>query len=583
MLKNFKLFLLYIGISSLLLRLSRCSEIDYIHSPLLLQDINFLHTTDTHTWLKNKFGIDWGNYNTFLKNFREKISPEKDLIVIDTGDKIDGNGLGDATTPKGLMSYDIFNMNMDQMDLLTIGNHELYTSSSSYIEYYTAAKDNVKYVSSNVEFFDKKLNDWVPFGNKYRYFETANSKKILALSFLFDFQRYNEFARVTSIEKEIEKDWIQKDLFGEFNDDNIDLLLIFGHLPIQHGQNQELLSLHEFLRQHFKTSIIQYFGGHSHIRDFISIDDKATALQSGRFCETVGFLSLNLNENPNFFRKYLDFNKESFDYHLNSINAKPIDWSKKNEISQKIDNVFEILQLGEVKGYIPETYYMNNKPLSSRNNLFNLITNKILPRMEKPVGRENVKRMITVNTGLIRFDLLKGSFTENTKYQISPYDNKWRAISIPYHFARNIKDYLNSQSSILSLSALHPVAEKHLNIETFEQDTFNMRTLSPEEKSRNKQYNLPLGPVTCDDFGCDGEDTLHKPLNYFRMPNVVQYSDVIISETEEVDFVYLDFFELEVFRALETMNYEGALNSRAYISRGVVPLLQEYFGVSKEI
>ncbi|XBW37020.1 hypothetical protein QEN19_002600 [Hanseniaspora menglaensis] len=571
-----------LGFAGKLLGAPAVSDLDFIHSELEIQDINFLHTTDTHTWLRNKFGVDWGNYNTFIQNFKNALKG-KDLIVIDTGDKIDGNGLGDATFPKGLMSYDVFNMNIDQMDLLTLGNHELYTPSSSSIEYYTAAKGNEKYVSSNVEFFDKSLNEWVSFGSKYRYFETANNKKVLALSFLFDFNRFNELTKVTSIEEELKKEWVLKDLLTKFNDDNIDLLIVFGHLPIQHGQNQELLYLHDFLRKHFKTSIIQYFGGHSHIRDFISIDNNSTAMQSGRFCETLGFVSLNVDKKPNFFRKYLDFNKQSFDFHLNNINANPIDWSNKNGISKKIDNIYQILQLEEVKGFIPNTYYTNNKPLTSKFNLYNFLVNTILPKLEKPVGRETIKRMITINTGLIRFDLLEGNFTKNTKYQLSPYDNKWKVISIPYRFAKQIEAFLNSQTQILSLAVVQPKLKMHVYAESNEQTNFETKVSCENTKSINEKYNLPLGPVTCDDFGCDGEDTLHKPLNFFRMPNVVQYSDNVIGETEEVDFVYLDFFEIEVFRALETMHYNGILKGKSYQARSLVPLLQEHFGFSEVI
>lgn len=46
-------------------------DIVYKHSPLTTNDINFIHTTDTHTWLKNKYGVDWGNYFDFLKSFRD--------------------------------------------------------------------------------------------------------------------------------------------------------------------------------------------------------------------------------------------------------------------------------------------------------------------------------------------------------------------------------------------------------------------------------------------------------------------------------------------------------------------------------
>lgn len=103
-----------------------------------------------------------------------------------------------------------------------------------------------------------------------------------------------------------------------------------------------------------------------------------------------------------------------------------------------------------------------------------------------------------------------------------------------------------------------------------------------DEFTFNMKENLPVGPVTCDDFGCDGEDTLHEPLRHYRMPNVVEYSDVISSETEEVDYVYLDFFEIEVMKALETMNYNGVLKGTSYDASSVVPLLQKYFNLNEK-
>lgn len=555
-------------------------DIVYKHSPLTTNDINFIHTTDTHTWLKNKYGVDWGNYFDFLKSFRDGLKLKKqDLIVIDTGDKIDGNGIGDATVPKGIMSYEVFNLNMENYDLLTLGNHELYTESSSTIEYYNTAKNNDKYVSSNVEFLDE--GNWNSFGQKYRYFKTeVNKKNVLAVSFLFDFQRFNPLTRVTPIEKEVDKEWFKKDLLGNFNDNNVDLLVVFGHLPIQHGQNQEILFLHDILRSHFKNTVIQYFGGHTHIRDFISIDDKSTAIQSGRFCETLGFISVDLDkERSSFFRKYIDFTKLSFDYHLKNLKAKDIDWDTKNYVSTKIDTLYKVLNLEKVLGYIPNTYYMSGKPLTSTSNVFNLIRTHILKLLEKPSGRENIKRIITINTGLIRSDLFEGNFTENTKFQVSPFENKWKYITVPYHFAKNICDFLNSQPSIVNMMSLPSISSpqskrigdmeiKYLNKDV-DEFTFEMKE------------NLPLGPITCDDFGCDGEDTLHEPLRYYNMPNVVEYSDVINNETEEVDFVYLDFFEIEVIKALETMNYNGVLKGTSYKASSIVPLLQKYFNLEE--
>ena len=52
-----------------------------------------------------------------------------DLLLVDTGDRIEGNGLYDASTPKGLFQYDIYAE--QNVDIICIGNHELYQAYSA--------------------------------------------------------------------------------------------------------------------------------------------------------------------------------------------------------------------------------------------------------------------------------------------------------------------------------------------------------------------------------------------------------------------------------------------------------------------
>ena len=56
-----------------------------------------------------------------------------DVLLIDTGDRIEGNGLYDASDPKGEYTYDIFKE--QSIDVLSTGNHELYQSDAAQREY----------------------------------------------------------------------------------------------------------------------------------------------------------------------------------------------------------------------------------------------------------------------------------------------------------------------------------------------------------------------------------------------------------------------------------------------------------------
>ena len=54
---------------------------------------------------------------------REKIEAEgHDLLVIDTGDRVEGNGLYDASSPQGNFTRPIFAE--QHIDVLCSGNHE---------------------------------------------------------------------------------------------------------------------------------------------------------------------------------------------------------------------------------------------------------------------------------------------------------------------------------------------------------------------------------------------------------------------------------------------------------------------------
>lgn len=100
--------------------------------PLAWGQLNFLHTTDTHGWLEGhlkeaNYGADWGDFVTFSRHMQHKAGNlGVDLLIVDTGDLHDGNGLTDATYPDGVDALPIFD-NLEY-DLLTVG--ALFPASS---------------------------------------------------------------------------------------------------------------------------------------------------------------------------------------------------------------------------------------------------------------------------------------------------------------------------------------------------------------------------------------------------------------------------------------------------------------------
>lgn len=563
---------------------------------LKLGAINFLHTTDTHGWLgshpvQDDYSADWGHFVSFVDQFKQhRLGDDQDLLVIDTGDKLDGNGLSDATVPNGVATTPIFN-ELDY-DLLTLGNHELYSEDRAVLEYYSTAqseKFRKKYVSSNVNFVND-LGEEVTFGNKYVYFETPKNKyRTLAMSFIFNYQTTNKRAKVTKSTLELEKPWFQE-MLKQYNETNLDLLIIFGHLPAS-DPDQELNQLHESLRNHFGYNLtIQYFGGHSHIRDFVSLDDRSTCIQSGRFSETAGFLSIDnvTNENPKFFRRYIDFNKRSFSYHAN-VPVSELQTLKGENVSKSLNKLTLELGLNEQYGYVKENYYMMTRPMDSPNNIYNLIINKILPRLQsnttgKLVANEETNgnhklnyRYVMLNTGAIRFDLFHGPYTRGTEFSVLPFPNTWKYISLPLWISKNIETYLNREPVIAALSP--PGLSRLLKMQS-------------ERPSKCPFIKLPLlseGYTTMDDFGCDGDDTLHNSQRIYPIPNVIQYNNIpnrVKDDNIKLEFIFFGFLQDDVLAAIDkiqvdlgqgrqTRNYTSA-DSLDYNAKPLQLLLREY-------
>ncbi|KAL3231794.1 Uncharacterized protein RNJ44_00329 [Nakaseomyces bracarensis] len=511
---------------------------------LQLGKINFLHTTDTHGWLgshltQEDFDADWGDFLSFVEIFQENHinGKNRDLLLVDTGDKRDGNGISDATSPVGLNSSQIFN-EIDY-DILTLGNHELYTPEGTCLEYYnTAISENFKdkYVSSNVEFIDDD-NNAVPFGNKYIYIETKNTKtRILVLSFLFDFQRSNERAVVTPALEELDKKWIKR-LSESYKMDRIDMVVVAGHIPPSDPDN-ELRQVHDKLRSYFPDVVIQYFGGHSHIRDFVRFDEKATCLQSGKFSETLGFLSVDdpNSNNVTFSRRYIDFNKRSFRYHSN---AKSLRTKKGARLSKKIHKLRNELSLNDVIGYIPQSYYLSARPLDSPENIYNLLTNVILPNLVGNVTDDAVMgRLIMINTGSVRYDLHEGKFTRDTTYNVIPFPNEWKYLTLPYKVAKLIERVLNDGPIIYKFSSPEMLSYSSI-------------------RAANKGFKCPFiddpdlseGFTTIDDDGCEGDDTPHRSQKRYHVPNVVQTKINNVSDDSLVNFVFYEFMKGHVVNA----------------------------------
>lgn len=533
---------------------------------LRFSDVNFLHTTDTHGWLaghhnQHTYNADWGDFVAFVEHLRNTTAANgQDLLVVDSGDRHDGNGLSDITTPNGARSLPVFMR--QHYDVVTLGNHELYLweSVQQEVELLMPHYKN-SYVCSNVEF--ERDGKWFAFGQKYRYFTTrVQKRRVLAFAFLFDFDRAAAGTRVTPIRDAIKQEWFASAL-AHYPPSEVDMVLVVGHVPVAKLW-PELGLLHAALRSHYPDAKIQYFGGHSHIRDFSVFDGLSTGLQSGRFCETVGFLSVNMDElrlglRERYFRSYIDFSTRLFVHHSAARSLDEFETAQGNAAKAQLALAREELGLDHVMGHVRNSYYMDYVPLAHPRNLYNLLTSRVLPSLRLELN-STAERLIIINTGSVRYDLYKGPYTVDSHFIVSPFQNDWVKVSLPKQIALQISPKLNENGYILldmAASYLRPPhqrsAKSPLQVPQGQQ-VLAYPDLFDEVESSTK---LSKGYVTYDDFGHDGDDTPHKAVVNFPLPNVVQSEELDPASGSDalVDVVFYSFLIPNVKWAVGELGY----------------------------
>ncbi|RMX79346.1 hypothetical protein D0869_08385 [Hortaea werneckii] len=466
--------------------------------------LNFLHTTDTHGWhaghlQEPQYSADWGDYISFASHLHDRADADgSDLLLIDTGDRVEGNGLYDASDPKGYWTFNgIFEE--QPIDVITSGNHELYLANTSRREsdvVVPAYRQN--YIASNLDIRDVESHgqdaDFRPLAARYRKFTTKNNGiRILAFGFLFNFHNNANNTRVQPVQETLKEKWFQDAL----REKDVDLFLVAGHVPVR--ESEEYDAVYRAIRAVKWDTPIVFFGGHTHVRDFKRWEDNAMGIESGRYLETIGFLSMKglkggggrkedgdveaQNERENeekeettsssttptrstkksiqYNRMYIDNNLHSFHHHTKT-NSTTFATEHGRNVSAEIEHARQTLNLNQTFGCVPQTYWLNRAPYPSNNSLLSLLADRILPESfatynttTSPTANNHHHHnqkpsIILTNTGALRFDLFQGPFTLDSTFLISPFTSGFRMIrDVPFSAADRVLGLLNSEGPIL--------------------------------------------------------------------------------------------------------------------------------------
>lgn len=192
-------------------------------------------------------------------------------------------------------------------------------------------------------------------------------------------------------------------------------------------------------------------------------------------------------------------------------------------------------------------------------------------------SRSDVARYIIINSGSIRFDLVKGPFTYDDSFIVSPFDDAFQYIpNVPYDMARKVLAGLNgavlqdkrSENAGLVYGSIPQLDVKDSCVDpTISLITSSSRSALKTRGIVRRQVVTTPGYVTTDDFGTDGDDTLHTKIPSYTQPNYIQGNasfPVDGSNPAVVDVVFFDYFAPTVVKVLNGFGGAYTINDVAY-------------------
>lgn len=451
--------------------------------------------------------------------------------------------------------------------------------------------------------------------------------RIMAFGVLFDFTGNSNASRITPASEMVQQSWFKSAV--NF-DKPIDLYVVLGHNPIRANDSVSTMPIvYKAIRESKPDTPIQIFGGHSHIRDWQIYDNKATALESGRYCETLGWFSMSgfnstgYSSKPNpagvpnpsrpavvvspnatqynislsnssspfvYSRRYLDWNRLTFAYHANGSQSNSFDTQHGKAVTAEIYSDRLQLNLTKLFGCAPQTWCLYCKPFGDSGNILTLLEVALGATVINS-SRADESRIIFINSGSVRFDLVEGPFTYDDSFIVSPFNDLFVYIpDVPWAAASQVLAALNAggadkrkhrrdlSSRDFGFNSMSLVDRDNCVEPPFAHLNHLHARQLPRHSFIRRQSTLTPGYVTYDDWGSDGDDTVHQPIPDYPQPEYIQGNGSFPSNGSTpatVDVIFLDFIEDYVLAALNQ-----AQSSRNYTESNVSLYMPESFSTN---
>ncbi|KAF4620450.1 hypothetical protein D9613_000947 [Agrocybe pediades] len=533
--------------------------------PLEWGDINIIHTTDSHGWLlgHQKASFPEPNYSGTLGDFasfvthmkQQAIERDVDLLLVDSGDLHDGTGLTDGFPSGGIDAHDA-NQFIKQLpyDVMAIGNHELYIYANTLDMHKNFAPSlKGRYLSSNVNITllnEKNQVVSVPVGERFAKFKTRKGRKVTSLGVLFDFTGNDHNTTVQKVADMVKETW-----FAEAIKEEPDFFLLVGHMPIARDDWPLVFNAVRAVHPHTPILIL---GGHTHIRDCLQLDGRSMSLESGRYMETVGWMSAKLDRKGStkdikFSRRYLDPNRVTYEYHAKRNNFN-FDTLQGELITKGLQDLSKKFDLSFQFGTAPHDFTITQAPYPSNDSLLSLFIENATPvALAINNTRASIPNIMITNSGSQRFDIYAGPFTKNDQLTASPFADSFLFIpNVPFSVANQVLPALNNAGA----DERRELQERrdHELYSRGHVDQVYSRWLAEQDRrsglERRAARNLTLGYVTTDSCPGVGDDILHAPLPFHDVPDFIGSVPPSVSADTPIDLVFVDFIESQLLQIL---------------------------------
>lgn len=278
-------------------------------------------------------------------------------------------------------------------------------------------------------------------------------------------------------------------------------------------------------------------------------------------CSAPTRKAVNGTTSPTVYaRRYLDWNRKTFAYHAVGSQVQKFDDKTGVRVTTDITALREKLNLTALYGCAPATYCMTCAPYGSTGSIFTLLTTALGATVINTT-RSTIPRLIIANTGSVRFDLYKGPFTFDDSFIVSPFLDAFQYLpDIPYSAAKGVLAAMNNatlnQRSLSDLSSRSADFEMAIPaVDSCIDPTLGHIGAATDLKPRGvirRATTLTSGYTTTDDFGTDGDDTIHSAIPFYSTPNYFQgnASFPTTGTPDTIDLIFLDFIAPNVIAAL---------------------------------